>query len=70
MAAGTEDLLIVAARHVVEGEAVVTRQRNTIAKLAAAGHPTAQAERTLDLFLSTLAIFIDHERALRAERNR
>lgn len=66
----TEDPLAMAVRHVGEGLRLVNRQRATIAKLAAAGCSTLDAERTLVLFESTLAIFVDHERSLRAQRER
>lgn len=64
VADGPETELAVAARHAAKGRCIVARQRQLIARMHAAGHPTRDAERTLDLFECTLAIFEDHERAL------
>jgi hypothetical protein len=58
--------LATAARHVAEGRLVVARQRERIARLAAQGSCTGDYERTLDIFVSSLQIFENHERALRA----
>jgi len=64
-----ESNLELAARHIAEGRRIVKRQRARIARLKALGCPIQGAEHTLTVFLSTLAIFEDHERLLR-ERGR
>ena len=58
--------LAVAARHVAEGRMIVAQQRERIARLNAQGVWTGNYDRTLDVFLSTLQILEEHERALRA----
>jgi hypothetical protein len=58
--------LAAAARHVAEGRRIVARQREIIARLAAQGSCTGDYERTLDIFVSSLRIFEEHERELRA----
>ena len=68
MATQSEDLLIMAARHVAEGRNIVIRQRAMIWRLKAAGCPNFDAEKRLALFERTLEIFIDLERAIRAAR--
>jgi hypothetical protein len=58
--------LAVAARHVAQGRVIVARQRERIARLKAQGSSTRDHELTLDLFVSTLQILEEHERALRS----
>lgn len=60
--------LAVAARHVAQGRVIVARQRERIARLTARGACTANYERTLDLFVTTLQILEEHERTLLARR--
>lgn len=68
MADASDDALAVAIRHVAEARRIVARQEERVARLAAAGCSTLDAEQTLDVFASTLRILKDHERMLRAER--
>lgn len=56
---------MMAARHVAAGRRIVARQRERIARLRMAGHPTLDHEQTLRIFESTLRIFEDHEREIR-----
>jgi hypothetical protein len=58
--------LAVAARHVAQGRMIVARQRERIARLKAQGLSTLDHEQTLDVFVSTLQILEQHERALRS----
>jgi hypothetical protein len=55
------NILIRAARHVVEGRRIVARQVDTIARLRRMGVNTIEAEGTLNLFRQTLAIFEEHD---------
>lgn len=64
--AALETELAVAARHVVQGRIIVAEQRERIARLEAHGSSTGDHELTLDIFLRTLEILKEHERALRA----
>jgi hypothetical protein len=59
--------LTTAALHVAEGRRSVVRQRARIAKLAALGASTLEAENTLDVFLRTLRVLEDYETLLREE---
>jgi hypothetical protein len=59
-----ESPLMMASRHVAEARRIVARQRARIVRLIAAGCDTADAERTLRIFSSTLEIFEQHERKL------
>ena len=62
------DDLELAARHVARGREIVERQRALIARLKAKGHWARDHEQALAIFLDTLAIFEEHERALRSSR--
>jgi hypothetical protein len=57
--------LVLASRHVNDGRLVVTRQRRRIERLRMARRSTRDAERTLQFFETSLAIFEEHERQLR-----
>ena len=57
-------MVALARRHVVEGRRIVERQRQCLRELASTGRISADAERTLDLFERTLAIFEQHLRDL------
>ena len=57
-----QDRLRVAARHVAIGRRIVARQRALVVRLEENGYSTVEADRTLDLFEQTLAIFEDHYR--------
>jgi len=60
------DRLDRARRHVVEGRRIVVSQFALVEQLKSSGRDTREAERTLDLFQSSLAIFEDDLRALQA----
>ena len=60
--------LELAARHVAEGRLIVAQQHERIARLKARGSCTRDFERTLNVFIGTLQIFEEHERALRKLR--
>jgi hypothetical protein len=49
----TEDLKSIAERHVKEGQRVVARQRELIARMKALGQDTATAQELLDIFERT-----------------
>ena len=66
LAAEMQTDLATAARHVVEGRLIVEQQRQRIARLKALGSCTRDFELTLGVFLCTLKILEEHERALRA----
>lgn len=55
-----------AARHVVPGHRIVSRQRQIADHLIAQGHDASDVQYTLDLFIRTLAIFEEHLRELGA----
>jgi hypothetical protein len=57
--------LALAARHVAGGRLVVAQQYERIARLKARGSCTRDFERTLGVFVGTLQILEEHERALR-----
>jgi hypothetical protein len=63
-----ESDLALAARHVREGRIIVARQEECIRRLRALGCSTLDAEQTLQVFFSTLAIFEDHEKVLHSAR--
>ena len=54
------EMVALARRHVIEARAIVEHQRLRVQRLAAAGRSIEDAERTLRLFESTLAIFEKH----------
>jgi hypothetical protein len=58
------DRLKLARRLVVEGRRIVANQLARIERLKALGCDTKEAERTLDVFLKSLAIFEDDLRDL------
>jgi hypothetical protein len=60
-----EAKLAIARRHVVNGQRIVARQYERIAALERDERPTASAESTLAVFLTTLRAFEEHERELR-----
>jgi hypothetical protein len=57
-----------AARHVAEARLIVAQQHARIARLKARGSCTRDFERTLNIFIGTLQILEEHERALREPR--
>ncbi len=61
------DRLVMAARHVEDARRIVARQRETVAELKADHHNTTDAERTLQLFEQTLAIFEAHNRDIQKQ---
>jgi hypothetical protein len=60
--------LALAARHVAAARLIVAQQHERIARLRARGSCTRDFERTLSVFIGTLQIFEEHERALRELR--
>ena len=60
--------LALAARHVAAARLIVAQQHARIARLKARGSCTRDFERTLNVFIGTLQIFEQHERALREPR--
>ncbi len=62
-----ENELKQATQHVAAAEQIVSQQRERIAKLKAGGHQIAEHERLLDIFISTLEAFKNHERLLTSE---
>jgi hypothetical protein len=56
-----------ATQHIAAAEQIVAEQRRRIGRLEAGGHPTAEHQRLLELFISTLEAFKDHERLLASE---
>lgn len=56
----------IAERHVAQGRLIVAQQHERIARLKALGSCTRDYELTLSVFVCTLKILEDHERALRA----
>lgn len=54
------EMVALAWRHVIQGRAIVERQKLRVRALADAGHSTENAERMLSLFESTLEIFEKH----------
>jgi hypothetical protein len=55
-----ESLLQMAQRHVLTGARIIDRQRLIVASLKARGVDTRSAERTLQLFETSQAIFEEH----------
>ena len=55
-----DDALIKAQRHVEEGRRLVWEQKGLIARLKASGADTRNAERTLRVLKSNLAMFEEH----------
>ena len=60
------DDLALAASHVARGQIIVAGQQERIARLKALGCSTLDHEQSLNVFLSTLQIFVEHERTLRS----
>ncbi|WP_336491608.1 hypothetical protein [Methylobacterium nigriterrae] len=58
--------LVVADRHITEGERRITEQLARIATLAEDGHDTAQAEHLLRTFEETLAEWHGHRQSILA----
>lgn len=54
-----EDRLLIARRHVAEGEERVRRQEALLQELARDGHPTTEAEALLDTMRKTLELMRD-----------
>jgi len=65
LAAEIETDLDTAARHVVQGRLIVAQQHERIARLKAQGSCIRDYELTLGVFICTLKILEEHERALR-----
>lgn len=63
-------LLIVASARVAQARQFVGGQRDLIAKLQTAGQPTVEAEKTLQIYESSLRHLEEHERKLREEFRR
>jgi hypothetical protein len=55
-----------AVRRVRDGRMAVARQQVQVVRLRAAGRSTLDAQQTLGAIITTLAIFEEHEKALRA----
>jgi len=55
-----QDVVATAARHVAEGKRIVAAQKERIARLKAKGLSTLDAEQTLQVFETSLAIFQRH----------
>ena len=53
--------LILAAFRAAEARRIVANQRGLIAVLQAKGEPTLEAERMLEVYLSSLKLLEDHE---------
>lgn len=66
LAAAIAAELATATRHVAEGRRIVAQQHERIARLKARGSCTRDYEITLNIFVGTLQILEEHERALRA----
>jgi hypothetical protein len=62
-----ESDLALAIQHVARAKLFVANQHARIARLRDAGCSTLDAEHTLEVFISTLGVFEDHERQLREE---
>ena len=60
--------LDVASRHVRNGRRIIASQRGLVEHLRTTGRDVSDAERTLELFERSQAIFEDHLRQLEAER--
>jgi hypothetical protein len=58
----------VAWRHVHNGRRIIASQRGLVEQLRTTGRDASDAERTLELFERSQAIFEDHLRQLEAER--
>ena len=61
-------ILDVAWRHVHNGRRIIASQRGLVEQLRTTGRDVSNAERTLELFERSQAIFEDHLRQLEAER--
>jgi hypothetical protein len=55
-----DDHLVIADRHIAEGEKIVAAQRILIAKMLRTGADTMTAQSTLTTFLSSLDSFYSH----------
>ncbi len=53
-----------AAQRAAEARRIVDSQRDLIAKLSAAGLPTLDAERSLQVYISSLTLLEDHARRI------
>lgn len=62
--------LVLLAQRVATARKIVADQQALIARLAAAGEPTADAENALRSYLSALRHLEDHARHLRAKHKR
>jgi hypothetical protein len=60
--------LVVAALRSAQARRVVANQRDLIARLKAAGHPTSEAEQLLQTYLSMLKHLEAHQQKLRDQR--
>jgi hypothetical protein len=60
--------LVVAALHSAQAKRIVANQRDLIARLKAAGHPTSDAEQMLQTYLSMLEHLEAHQQKLRDQR--
>ena len=61
-------ILDVAWRHIHNGRRIIASQRGLVEQLRTTGRDLSNAERTLELFERSQAIFEDHLRQLEAER--
>ena len=66
MKSENEDDLARAVRRVRDGRIAVARQQVQIVRLRASGRSTLDAEQTLGALTTTLAVFEEHEKALRS----
>ena len=62
--------LVLLAQRVATARKIVADQQALIARLAAAGEPTVEAEKTLQTYLSALRHLEDHARQMRAKHRR
>ena len=60
--------LVVAALRSAQAKRIVANQRDLIARLKAAGHPTSDAEQMLQTYLSMLEHLEAHQQKLREQR--
>ena len=61
-------ILDVAWRHIHNGRRIIASQRGLVEQLRTTGRDVSNADRTLELFERSHAIFEDHLRQLEAER--
>ncbi|HLH10941.1 MAG TPA: hypothetical protein VKV77_03555 [Methylovirgula sp.] len=60
------DELVAAAQRVAQMKVIVAGYRERIAELKACGRPTFDEDQTLEVLLSSLELFEDYEKGIRA----